>query len=161
MAPEEPEPPADPVDPVESADPATESDPEPDPEQARQSTASLYWIGAGVSLLVGAFQYLHSLGAMHGFDVLAVLGLVVMTLLLLGLAAIYALCALQRADLRDRLGRFDLFQVSTVLLVAAVLVGVLIPPRTTTVLGLLLPWGIGYWLYHLAAQQEAQQAAEE
>ncbi|WP_405063037.1 hypothetical protein OG474_15745 [Kribbella sp. NBC_01505] len=144
------------------ADPEPDVEPQPDPVRAKQTKNGLYWVCAGVSLVVGAFQYSHTLGSVDGFDVRAVVGLLVMTLCLLGLAVVYALCALGRTELRRRVfDRFDLFQVSTVLLVAAVLVGVLIPPRTTTALGLLLPWGIGYWLYHLAAQQAAERSEEE
>lgn len=141
MAPAEPEPDAEP-------------DAEPDPGQAKQSPKSLFWVCAGVTVVIGAFQYSHSLSGPDSLDVLAVLGLIVMTVLVLGLAAIYALCALERADLHQRLyGRLDLFQAMTILFVAAVLVGVLIPPRTSTTLGLLLPFGIAYWLYHLSAEK--------
>jgi hypothetical protein len=146
-------------DPEPDAEPADQAEPA---EPAKQSPKSLFWVCAAVTLLVGAFQYGHSLSGMDGFDVLAVLGLVVLTVLLLALAGLYALCALERAELRQRLfGRFDLFQASTILCVAAVLVGVLIPPRATTTLGLLLPFGIGYWLYHLSADKADADKAEQ
>ncbi|MFB6723520.1 hypothetical protein ACFCV3_25295 [Kribbella sp. NPDC056345] len=131
-----------------------EPDAEPDPGPAKQSPKSLFWVCAAVTVLIGAFQYSHSLSGTDGLDALAVLGLIVMTLLVLILAGIYALCALERTDLHHRLyGRLDLFQAMTILFVAAVLVGVLIPPRTTTTLGLLLPFGIAYWLYHLTTEK--------
>jgi hypothetical protein len=159
MAPD-PEPDADPAAHAEPAEAPEAAEAAEQTEPAKQSPKSLFWVCAAVTLLVGAFQYGHSLGGMNGFDALAVLGLVVLTVLLLGLAGLYALCALERTELRQRLfGRFDLFQVSTILCVAGVLVGVLIPPRTTTTLGLLLPFGIGYWLYHLSADRaDADQA---
>ncbi|MFF1818799.1 hypothetical protein ACFVWG_15970 [Kribbella sp. NPDC058245] len=158
MAPD-PEPDAEPAEPAE---PAEEAEAAEKTEPAKQSPKSLFWVCVAVTVLVGAFQYGHSLGGMDGFDVLAVLGLVVLTVLLLGLAGLYALCALERTDLRQRVfGRFDLFQVSTILCVAGVLVGVLIPPRTTTTLGLLLPFGIGYWLYHLNADKADADKAEQ
>ena len=133
-----------------------------DPEPTKQSPNSLFWICTAVTVLIGAFQYTRSLSAMKGFDVPTVLGLLALTLCLLALAGLYALCALERTTLQARpYGRLDLFQVSTVLVAVAVLIGVLIPPRTTTVLGLLLPFGIGYWLYHLAAQKAAEEKAAE
>jgi len=134
------------------------ADPEPDAEPAPQRPNSLFWICTAVTVLIGVFQYTNSLSAMDGFDGPTVLGLVALTLCLLALAGIYALCALERTTLQARpYGRLDLFQVSTVLVVVAVLIGVLIPPRTTSTLGLLLPFGIGYWLYHLAAQKKAAE----
>ncbi|MET7278496.1 hypothetical protein ABZS29_09715 [Kribbella sp. NPDC005582] len=141
------------------------ADPEPDAEQAPpapQRPNSLFWICTAVTVLIGVFQYTNSLSAMDGFDVPTVLGLAALTLCLLALAGIYALCALERTTLQARpYGRLDLFQVSTVLVVVAVLIGVLIPPRTTSTLGLLLPFGIGYWLYHLAARKAADDKAAE
>ena len=126
------------------------AEPEPDAEPAKQSPKSLFWVCAAVTVVIGAFQYSHSLSGPGGLDVGAVLGLIVMTVLVLALAGIYALCALERTDLHHRLhSRLDLFQAMTILFVVAVLVGVLIPPRTSTTLGLLLPFGIAYWLYHL------------
>ncbi|MFC9694361.1 hypothetical protein ACFTSF_37805 [Kribbella sp. NPDC056951] len=133
------------------------AEPEPDAEPAKQSPKSLFWVCAAVTVVIGAFQYSHSLSGTGGLNALAVLGLIVMTVLELALAGIYALCALERTDLHQRVyGRLDLFQAMTILFVAAVLVGVLIPPRTSTALGLLLPFGIAYWLYHLKSAEKSE-----
>ena len=47
------------------------------------------------------------------------------------------------------LDRFDLFQVTTVLLVLAIVAG--IPHPQHECLALLLPWGLTYWLHNLNA----------
>ncbi|GAA0575616.1 hypothetical protein HPO96_15940 [Kribbella sandramycini] len=146
----------------EESDGSEVVEPKPDPERAQQTTNSLYWVCAAVSLLVGVFQYSRVLADPGAAGVLGWVGLAVVTLLLLGLAGLYVLCALERVTLKDRvLGRFDLFQVSTLLLVVTILVAVLIPPRSTTALSLLLPWGIGYWLYHLVAPQPDGDSSAE
>ncbi len=47
------------------------------------------------------------------------------------------------------LNRFDLFQVTTVLLLFAIVAGILM--SSTGALALLLPWGLSYWLHNLKA----------
>jgi hypothetical protein len=128
----------------------SEPDPVPDPERARQTTTRLLWACAVLTLLAGVFQLSGILSDADGYDGLAWVGVVVGAVCLLALIAVYSACALGRLTLRARvLQRFDLFQVTTVLLVLAIVAG--IPIHSTTALALLLPWGLAYWLHHLNA----------
>lgn len=128
----------------------SEPDPVPDPERARQTTTRLLWACAVLTLLAGVFQLSGILSDADGYDGLAWVGVVVGAVCLLALIAVYSACALGRVTLRARvLQRFDLFQVTTVLLVLAIVAG--IPIHSTTALALLLPWGLAYWLHHLNA----------
>ena len=128
----------------------SEPDPVPDPERARQTTTRLLWACAVLTLLAGVFQLSGILSDADGYDGLAWVGVVVGAVCLLALIAVYSACALDRLTLRTRvLQRFDLFQVTTVLLVVAIVAG--IPIHSTTALALLLPWGLAYWLHHLNA----------
>ena len=128
----------------------SEPDPVPDPERARQTTTRLLWACAVLTLLAGVFQLSGILSDADGYDGLAWVGVVVGAVCLLALIAVYSACALGRVTLRARvLQRFDLFQVTTVLLVPAIVAG--IPIHRTTALALLLPWGLAYWLHHLNA----------
>ena len=128
----------------------SEPDPVPDPERARQTTTRLLWACAVLTLLAGVFQLSGILSDADGYDGLAWVGVVVGAVCLLALIAVYSACALGRVTLRARvLQRFDLFQVTTVLLVVAIVAG--IPIHSTTALALLLPWGLAYWLHHLNA----------
>ena len=128
----------------------SEPDPVPDPERARQTTTRLLWACAALTLLAGVFQLSGILSNADGYDGLAWVGVVVGAVCLLALIAVYSACALDRLTLRTRvLQRFDLFQVTTVLLVVAIVAG--IPIHSTTALALLLPWGLAYWLHNLNA----------
>ena len=97
----------------------SEPDPVPDPERARQTTTRLLWACAVLTLLAGVFQLSGILSDADGYDGLAWVGVVVGAVCLLALIAVYSACALGRLTLRARvLQRFDLFQVTTVLLAA-------------------------------------------
>ena len=105
-----------------------------------------------LTAMVGVFQLGEILGGIGEYGALAWLGVVIAGLSILALIALYGACALNRATLHSRLiGRFDLFQVATALLLVAITAGVLIPTRNTTALALLLPWGITYWVHGLGA----------
>ncbi|TDD24822.1 hypothetical protein E1218_15885 [Kribbella turkmenica] len=127
-------------------------DPTPDAERARRTTARLLGGCAALTVLVGIFQLGEIVQGADEYGAGAWLGVTVAVLAILGLVALYGACALGRATLRTRLiGKLDVFQVATVLLLVAVTAGVLIPTRNTTALALLLPWGITYWVHGLDA----------
>jgi len=133
-----------------SSDPDPETDPQPDPEKARRTSDGLLWGCAGLTVLVGLFQLSGILTSSEPFGAAAWLGVTVGALCLLAMIAAYVLCAMNRLHLRTRvLGRLDVFQVTTVLMVIAIGAGVLVPTRSTTTLALLLPWGLTYWLNNL------------
>ena len=128
----------------------SEPDPVPDPERARRTTARLLWSAAGLTVLVGVFQLSGILSGADGYDVLAWVGVAVAGLCLLALVVVYSACAIGRLTLRTRvLGRVDVFQLTTILLLVAIVAGVLIPTRNSTGLALLLPFGLTYWLHNL------------
>jgi hypothetical protein len=128
----------------------SEPDPVPDPERARRTTVRLFWASAVLTAFVAVFQLSGILSGADEYDALAWVGVAVAGLCLLALIAIYSGCALSRLSLHRRvLERFDLFQVTTVLLLLAIVAGVLVPTRNTTALALLLPWGLTYWLHNL------------
>ncbi|TCC56206.1 hypothetical protein E0H73_34195 [Kribbella pittospori] len=122
---------------------------EPDPVRARHTTTRLLWACAVLTVLVAVFQLAGILSGNGEYDALAWVGVGVTAVCLLALVGIYCLCALDRLSLRTRVFRFDLFQVTTVLLLVAIVAGVLVPTRNTTALALLLPWGLTYWLHNL------------
>ena len=129
----------------------SEPDPVPDPERARRTTTRLLWACAVLTLLAGVFQLSGILSDADGYDVLAWVGVVVGAVCLLALIAVYSACALDRLTLRTRvLQRFDVFQVTTVLLAAR---DRRRHPASTARprLALLLPWGLTYWLHNLNA----------
>lgn len=102
--------------------------------------------------MVGVFQLADIVRGASTYGAAAWIAVVVALLAVLALIACYAACALERATLRTRvIGRLDLFQTSTVVLLIAIVAGVLIPTRNTTALALLLPWGIAYWVHGLPA----------
>jgi hypothetical protein len=122
----------------------------PDPEQARRTSARLLLGCAALTAMVAIFQLGEIVQGADQYGGGAWLGVAVAGLSILGLIALYGACALNRATLRSRLiGKLDLFQVATVLLVVAIAAGILIPTRNTTALALLLPWGIAYWVHGL------------
>ncbi|MFI7059832.1 hypothetical protein ACIBL3_02515 [Kribbella sp. NPDC050124] len=155
MAAQPPDPAPDPdssPDPAPSPDPDSSPDPapSPDPVRARRTTARLLGTSAALAALVGVFQLGDIIGSAAEYGAAAWIGVVVALLAVLALIACYAACALERATLRTRvIGRLDLFQTSTVVLLIAIVAGVLIPTRNTTALALLLPWGIAYWVHGL------------
>jgi hypothetical protein len=139
-------------------DPSPDSDPDPlpgesvDAERSRRTAAGLLGTCATLTALVGVFQLAGILGDLDQYGAAAWAGVVVALVAVLGLIAGYGACALNRATLRSRVvGRLDLFQVLTVLLIVAITAGILIPTRNTTALALLLPWGVSYWVHGLGA----------
>jgi hypothetical protein len=137
-------------------DPAPDSDPGPSPgesvdaERSRRTAGRLLGTCAALTALIGVFQLAGILRDLDQFGTAAWAGVVVALLAELGLIAGYGACAINRATLRSRvIGRLDLFQVLTVLLIIAITAGILIPTRNTTALALLLPWGISYWVHEI------------
>jgi hypothetical protein len=103
--------------------------------------------------MVGLFQLADLLReGVDQYDAAAWIGVVVAGLSVLALIALYGACMLERATLHSHvIGRLDLFQVSTVVVLVAITAGIVIPTRNTTALALLLPWGITYWVHGLGA----------
>ncbi|MFG1819036.1 hypothetical protein ACGFIF_35095 [Kribbella sp. NPDC049174] len=128
-------------------------DPSPDPDRARRTAGRLLGGCAALTAMVGFFQVTDMLReGVDQYGGTAWLGVVVAGLSLLALIALYVACTLNRTTLHTRvLGRLDLFQVSTVLVLVAITAGIAIPTRNTTALALLLPWGITYWVHGLGA----------
>jgi hypothetical protein len=134
----------------------------PDPERARRTAGRLLVGCAGLTAMVGLFQIGDILRGLEQYGGMAWLGVIVATLAVLALIALYGVCALNRATLHTRvLGRLDLFQVSTVVLLVAITAGILIPTRNTTALALLLPWGITYWVHGLGAVTSDASTSDE
>jgi multisubunit Na+/H+ antiporter MnhG subunit len=120
--------------------------------RARRTAARLLGACAALTALVGMFQLADILRDADRYDTGAWIGVLVALIAILALIAVYGACALNRATLRTRmLGRLDLFQLSTAVLLVAITAGILIPTRNTTALALLLPWGISYWVHGLEA----------
>ncbi|MEU4196575.1 hypothetical protein AB0E69_32035 [Kribbella sp. NPDC026611] len=131
-------------------EPDAEAEPQPDPEKAQRTEARFLWMCGWLTLLVGVFLLSDNLRDNGKYGAGAWLGVVVVVLCLLALIAAYVLCALDRSSLRTRLvGPVDLFQLTTVLMLVTIIVGVLVPPQNRTALALILPWGLSYWLYNL------------
>ncbi len=103
--------------------------------------------------MVGLFQLADLLReGVDQYGAAAWIGVVVAGLAVLALIALYGACMLDRATLHSRvIGRLDLFQVSSVVVLIAIMAGIVIPTRNTTALALLLPWGITYWVHGLGA----------
>jgi hypothetical protein len=108
---------------------------------------------AALTAMVGLFQFADLLREDVGqYDGTAWIGVAVAGLSILALIALYGACTLNRLTLHTRvLGRLDVFQVSTVIVLVAITAGIAIPTRNTTALALLLPWGITYWVHGLGA----------
>ncbi|GAA2836437.1 hypothetical protein [Kribbella solani] len=129
---------------------ATDAEKAPDVDKARRTVTKFLWSCGWLTLLVGVFLLSEIIQSDGKYNGLAWLGSVVAMLSVLAVAAAYVACALDRIALRTRLfGRFDLFQLITVVMLLAVVTGVLIPTEHTTALALLLPWGLSYWLHNL------------
>jgi hypothetical protein len=115
---------------------------------------------AALTAMVGLFQFTDILrDGVDQYDAAAWCGVVVAGLAVLTLIALYGACTLHRATLHSRvIGRLDLFQVSTVVVLVAITAGIVIPTRNTTALALLLPWGITYWIHGLGAPTSTSDA---
>ncbi|MEV5960576.1 hypothetical protein AB0L70_02355 [Kribbella sp. NPDC051952] len=133
-----------------STEPDPAPEPVPDQAKARSTKSGLMWTSAGLTGVVGVFQLSRVFMDAGRYGALAWVGVVLTVLCLLALVAAYVGCARDMLTLRDRLlGRVDLFQITTVLALVAIVAGVLVPDSNTTALALLLPWGLTYWLHNL------------
>ncbi|GAA3080246.1 hypothetical protein JOF29_004840 [Kribbella aluminosa] len=142
---------AEPDDAAEQAKPAEPSEPEPTPEEkARRMVRTFLWTCGWLTILAAAFLLSDVVQSDKPFGAVGWISVVLTYLCVLALVAAYFACARGRVTLRTRLlGRFDLFQVSTVLILVAVIFGLLIPTSHTATLALLLPWALTYWMYGL------------
>jgi len=123
---------------------------EPSPERAQRTTTRLFWVSAGLTVLVGVFLVSDVIRTADRYTALAWVGVALSALAILSLGLLYAGCATGRLSLTQRaVGKLTLFQVSALCLVIAVGADILIPERNTGGLALLLPWGITYWLHNL------------
>ncbi|MFD7153188.1 hypothetical protein ACFV9C_01230 [Kribbella sp. NPDC059898] len=134
-----------------SAESAKPAEPELTPEQkARRTVRTFLWTCGWLTLLAAAFLLSDIAQSNKAFGVVGWLSVVVTYLCVIALVAGYFACALEKATLRTRLlGRFDVFQLSTVLVVLAVVFGLLIPTSHKAALALALPWALTYWMYGL------------
>jgi uncharacterized membrane protein len=108
------------------------------------------WTCAGLTGAVGVFQLSGALIHADKYDALAWVGAVVALVAFVALIGGYVACATGRLTLRTKLiGRFDFFEVSTGVVLLAIVAGVFVVPGSTTALALLLPWALTYWLHNL------------
>ncbi|TDW18049.1 hypothetical protein [Kribbella kalugense] len=138
---------------------AQEAKPEPKTEAELKAEAEVkqqlmvirfLWTCAWLTALAGVFLLTGMFRADGGYSVLSWLGAVVAVLCLLALIAGYAACGRGKLTLRTRLlGPFDVFQLSTVVVVIGVICGLLVPNSNNSALALLLPWALTYWMYGL------------
>ncbi|WP_427887407.1 hypothetical protein ACQHIV_31070 [Kribbella sp. GL6] len=133
------------------AEAAAEGEPEPTPEEkARRTARTFLWTCGWLTLLAAAFLLSDIVQSNKSFGFVGWLSVALTYLCVLVLVAGYFACAREKATLRTRLfGRFDLFQVSTLVVVVAVVFGLLIPTSHKAVLALSLPWALTYWMYGL------------
>jgi len=123
---------------------------EPTSGRTQRQVSRIYWSCAALTVVIGVFLVSDIIGSADRYDAGAWAGVAISALMILGLAAVYAGCAVGRLDLEQHvLGRFTLFQATAIAVVTAVGADVLIPDRDTGGLALLLPWGISYWLHNL------------
>ncbi|MFC6158096.1 hypothetical protein [Kribbella jiaozuonensis] len=133
------------------ADAEAEAKVEESPEEKQQRTIIRFlWSCSWLTVLTGVFLLSGVLQTYKTYSALSWLGAVVAVLCLVALIAAYVACARGKLTLRTRLlGPFDLFQLSTLVMVVAVICGLLIPSSNTAALALLLPWALTYWMYGL------------
>ena len=132
-------------------DTGPEAEVEESAEAKQQRTIIRFlWSCSWLTVLTGVFLLSGMLQTYKTYSGLAWLGAVVAFLCLLTLIAAYVACARGKLTLRTRLvGPFDLFQLSTLVMVIAVICGLLIPSSNTAALALVLPWALTYWMYGL------------
>jgi cation transport ATPase len=119
-------------------------------ERSRQTVRRFLWSCAWLTVLAGVFLLAGILRSHQSLSALAWLGTALTFLSMLALIAAYVACAQDRITLRTRvLGRFDLFQVSTLGMLIAIVCGLLVPSSNKTALALLFPWALTYWMYGL------------
>jgi len=137
--------------PESAADTGPEAEVEESAEAKQQRTIIRFlWSCSWLTVLTGVFLLSGMLQTYKTYSGLAWLGAVVAFLCLLTLIAAYVACARGKLTLRTRLvGPFDLFQLSTLVMVIAVICGLLIPSSNTAALALVLPWALTYWMYGL------------
>ena len=137
--------------PESAAGTGPEAEVEESAEAKQQRTIIRFlWSCSWLTVLTGVFLLSGMLQTYKTYSGLAWLGAVVAFLCLLTLIAAYVACARGKLTLRTRLvGPFDLFQLSTLVMVIAVICGLLIPSSNTAALALVLPWALTYWMYGL------------
>jgi hypothetical protein len=138
---------------------AQEAKPEPKTEaeltaeaeaNQQQMVSRILWTCAWLTTLVGVFLLAGMFRSGGSYSVLSWLGAVVAVLCLLALIAGYVACGRSKLTLRTRLlGPFDVFQLSTVVVLIGVICGLLAPNSNNSALALLLPWALTYWMYGL------------
>jgi hypothetical protein len=128
---------------------------EQSPERTQRIVTRVFWTCAALTVMIGVFLVVDVVKSADSYRTAAWVGVTLAALAIIGLAALYAGCALGRLDLsRPVVGKLNLFQVSAVGLVVAVGADILIPGRDTGGLALLLPWGISYWLHNLRPETQ-------
>ncbi|MGZ0149933.1 hypothetical protein ACXJJ3_22930 [Kribbella sp. WER1] len=134
-----------------STESAESKEPELTPEEkARRTVRTFLWTCAWLTVLAAAFLLSDIVQSTKSFGPVGWFSVVLTYLSVAALLVGYFACALGRATLRTRLlSRFDLFQVSTLLIVIAVVFGLLIPTSHKAAVALLLPWALTYWMYGL------------
>ncbi|WP_371406011.1 hypothetical protein OHA10_10640 [Kribbella sp. NBC_00662] len=128
-----------------------EAEVEESAEAKRERTIIRFlWSCSWLTALAGVFLLSGMLQTYKTYSALAWLGAVVAVLCVVALIAAYVACARGKLTLRTRLlGPMDLFQLSTLVMVVAVICGLLVPSSNTAALALLLPWALTYWMYGL------------
>ncbi|MGW6280438.1 hypothetical protein [Kribbella sp. NPDC055071] len=127
-----------------------ETEPKVDAGEARRTRTGFLFTCAGLTGAVAVFQLSGALIQADKYDALAWVGAVVALVAFVVLIVGYIACAIGRVTLRTKLiGRFDFFEVSTAVVLLAIVAGVFVVPGSTTALALLLPWALTYWLHNL------------
>jgi uncharacterized membrane protein YidH (DUF202 family) len=133
---------------------AADDEPEDPAERARRTVRAFEWSCAWLTLLAGGFVISGMAQTEKNFNVLAWLGAIAVVLCVLALIALYVGCARDKVTLRTRaIGSLDLFKVSTVVVVIAVVCGLAVPTDNRSALSLLLPWALTYWIYGMDREQ--------
>jgi uncharacterized membrane protein len=122
-------------------------------QPARRSTALVYWICVGLTLLVGVFLIADARAG--SYSTAAWVGATLAGLGILSLAVLYAACALGRIRLDTVLaGRATYLHLSIVCLAVVIGADILIPDREAGSLAILFPFGIAYWLNSITAVRD-------
>ena len=120
-------------------------------QPARRSTAVVHWICVALTLMVGVFLVADARAGNYGTA--AWIGAAVAGFAILGLAVVYAACALGRIRLDKILsGRMTYLHVTIVGLALVIGADIFIPDREAGSLAILLPFGIAYWLNSVTAE---------
>ena len=137
--------------PEPKTEPKTEAELKAEAEANQEQMVSrILWTCAWLTVLVGVFLLTGMFRSGGSYGVLSWLGAVVAILCLLALIAGYVACGRGQLTLRTHLrGPFDVFQLSTVVVLIGVVCGLLAPNSNNSALALLLPWALTYWMYGL------------